>query len=58
VSNVGQRSFKAPEGELAVDYYGKANDLAMALDGLKIEGGKFAVEEISGNNITLQFIGQ
>lgn len=56
VSRVHLRSFKPSTGELAVEFMGKSEDLAVELDGFQISGGKFSVEKVAGNTVIINFV--
>jgi len=56
VSRVHLRSFKPSTGELAVEFMGKSEDLAVELDGFQISSGKFSVEEVAGNIVIINFV--
>lgn len=56
VLRVHQRSFKSSIGELAVEFTGKSEDLALELDGLQIDGGIFQVQQVAGNAVTINFV--
>lgn len=56
VSAVYQRSFSAPVAEIAVEYSGRAMDLAVEIDGFKIGESELQVNEVTGNTISLKLI--
>ena len=52
--NYEQRGFNKPILELEITRTGKAEDLAEALDGLKVGKQKLIVENIQGNILTVE----
>jgi hypothetical protein len=56
--NFEQRNFNKPTLEIDITRSGKADDLAEALDGLKVGNQKLAVEAVQGNALKVKLAGQ
>ncbi|MBI5526606.1 MAG: flagellar assembly protein T N-terminal domain-containing protein [Deltaproteobacteria bacterium] len=58
VSGVQVRKMSKPNAAIDIDYKGKAQDLAMELDGKKIGGKKVEISDMAQNTIKMKFVGE